>query len=466
MITIDDSLRPEDLEDSLHRMWEASGRKILAIERDYDFSRGSPVYTAEGRYTTRGWTEWTEGFCYGSAILQYDATADAVFLELGREATRRRMAGHLTHFGVHDHGFNNLSTYGNLLRLARELDSADAGWEIEFHALALKVSGAVQARRWTSLPDGLGYVYSFNGPHSLFADTMRSMRALAVAHLLGQKLLGEGDRAVSLLDRMVRHSRTTSRYTVYYGEGRDSYDLSGRVAHESIFNLNDGSYRCPSTQQGFSPFSTWTRGLAWIMLGYAELLEFLPSVADAELEPHGGRNEVTAWMERACRVTCDFYLEQTPTDGIPYWDTAAPGLAQLGDYRDRPSDPFNAWEPVDGSAAAIAAQGLLRYGRYKEAAGDPGASRYWQAGLTTARTLLSDVYLDTSDTHQGLLLHSIYHRPNGWDHVPSGRRVPSGESSMWGDYHLRELALYLLRIVKHKPYLTFFDGALRWPDAR
>ena len=30
------------------------------------------------------------------------------------------MASHLTHVGVHDHGFNNVSTYGNLLRLMRE----------------------------------------------------------------------------------------------------------------------------------------------------------------------------------------------------------------------------------------------------------------------------------------------------------------------------------------------------------
>ena len=30
------------------------------------------------------------------------------------------MAPHVSHIGVHDHGFNNVSTYGNLLRLVRE----------------------------------------------------------------------------------------------------------------------------------------------------------------------------------------------------------------------------------------------------------------------------------------------------------------------------------------------------------
>ena len=55
-----------------------------------------------------------------------------------------------------------------------------------------------------------------------------------------------------------------------------------------------------------------------------------------------------------------------------------------------------------------------------------------------------------------LLLHSIYHRPNGWDYIPPGRIVPCGESSMWGDYHMRELALIVGREAKGQPYYTFF----------
>ena len=34
--------------------------------------------------------------------------------------------------------------------------------------------------------------------------------------------------------------------------------------------------------------------------------------------------------------------------------------------------------------------------------------------------------------------------------------VPQGESSMWGDYHLMELAVYLKRIVEGEEYYTFF----------
>jgi unsaturated chondroitin disaccharide hydrolase len=59
--------------------------------------------------------------------------------------------------------------------------------------------------------------------------------------------------------------------------------------------------------------------------------------------------------------------------------------------------------------------------------------------------------------HQGLILHSVYHRPRGWDYLPEEQKIPSGESSMWGEYHAPELALLLLREITREPYYTFFD---------
>jgi hypothetical protein len=328
-------------------------------------------------------------------------------------------------------------------------------WEKEFYELALKVSGAIQAARWTDLGGDQGYIYSFNGPHSLFADTIRSLRSLAVAYQLGHVLMGERDRKISLLARLIRHAESTARYNVYFGEGRDAYDVRGRVVHESIFNLNDGSYRCPSTQQGYSPFSTWTRGLAWILCGYPEELEFLSTLPESEFSEFGGKQKILEYFLRTATAVADFYIQQTPTDGIPYWDTGAPGLVSLGKYLERPADPYNDFEPVDSSAAAIAAQGLLRLGNYCTRAGLKG-EEYSAAGLTVARTLFAEPYLSLKPDHEGLILHSVYHRPNGWDYIPPGRKVPCGEASMWGDYHARELAVLIKRMAEGKPYLKFF----------
>jgi len=355
MIQIRRDLTSAALVPKLHRLFELSAAKIRSLEDSWQPSQGSPVCTADGRYASRGWTEWTQGFQFGSAILQFDATGDREFLEAGRERTVSVMAPHVTHTGVHDHGFNNVSTYGNLLRLMNEGRIPENTWERNFYELALKCSGAVQAARWSRTAEGGGYLYSFNGPHSLFVDTIRSARALVLSHQLGHVLMAENDRRISLFDQ----------------------------------------------------------------------------------------SEAIATFEKAARATCNFYIDNTPPEGIPYWDTGAPGLAKLGDWRAEPVDPIHGPEPVDSSAAAIGAQGLLRLGRRL------CDERFWQAGLTVCNTLFDEPYLSTKPEHQGLILHSVYHRPNGWDAKP-------GESSMWGDYHARELALYLLRMAEGGPYLKFW----------
>jgi len=456
MIQLDAAPTLESLRPRLEHLFELSAAKIHALAQAWEPSQGAPVITVEGRYTSRAWTEWTQGFQFGSALLQFDATGEPWFLAYGRKNTLQVMPPHLTHFGVHDHGFNNVSTYGNLWRLVREGKSSAGEFERECCELALKVSGAVQAARWSFLRDGRGYIYSFNGPHSLFADTLRSLRSLALAHRLGHVLWGESDQRIPLLERLIHHASVTAEYAVFYGEARDHYDVRGRVAHESIFNVNDGLYRCPGTQQGYSPFTTWTRGLAWIMLGFAEQLEFLATVSDNELAPLGGRSEIEGWMLRAAEATADYYLEQSPSDGIPYWDTGAPNLAKLGDYLNRPSDPHNEYEPVDSSAAAVAAQALWRLGACLLARSPEESGRYRRAALVVAAALCDRPYLSEDPSHQGLILHSLYHRPQGWDYVPPGHKIPCGESSQWGDYHARELALLLLRQLRGEPYLTFF----------
>ena len=454
---INDSITLDQLKPKLDHLFELSGKKILAIEDTWASSRGTPVFTAAGKYTTRGWTEWTQGFQFGSAFLQFDATDDEQFLQIGRQNTVEKMAPHVTHIGVHDHGFNNASTYGNLRRLILEGRIPHNDWELHFCELALKASAAVQGSRWSQTKDGKGYIYSFNGPHSLFSDTIRSLRVLALGHSLGHVLMSEADEQISLLERLLHHSETTATFNVYYGVGRDAFDLRGRVAHESIFNMNNGSYRCPSTQQGYSPFTTWTRGLAWIITGYAEQLEFFDTLTDDDLAPYSGKSQAIGHMLKAAKATSDFYIENTASNGIPYWDTGAPGLTKLGRYLERPGEPFNDIEPVDSSAATIAAQGLIRLGNYLKKHRDMDAGkRYYQAGLTVAEALFSEPYLSESDGHQGLILHSVYHRPNGWDYIPEGGTIPCGESSMWGDYHARELGLLLFKELEGKPYLTFF----------
>src|SRR3984885_12392725 len=400
------TLKANDLSPAVERTLQLATEKTLRLDRRWKVTDGAPVMTIAGRYTARIWTQWTQGFQYGNSLLCFELTGNRDLLTIAQRHVVADMAEHLTHTGVHDHGFNNISTYGHLRRLMLEGRIPINPWDLHYYELALKVSGAVQAARWTSLKDGLGYIYSFNGSHSLFIDTIRTLRICCIAHLLGHRLQGEQDTRISLLDRALTHAKTTARFNLYYGEGRDQYDrpeLRGRTVHEAVFNPASGVFRCPSTQQGYSAFTTWTRGLAWGMLGFAELMEFCWQAKYAPTVDQLPQDleSTLPWLERAARASCDFYIQQgTASDGICYWDTGAPQLYRLGDWQAKATDPYNDYEPVDASASAIAAQGLLRLGHLLGAAGEV----YTQAGLTIANELLREPYLAVDPQHEGLLL--------------------------------------------------------------
>ena len=430
---------------------------LRRFSRQDPFDRG--VLAARGRRarssrstagtSARGWTEWTQGFQFGSALLQFDATGDRdVPGARPRRARSTRMAPHLTHIGVHDHGFNNVSTYGNLWRLARE-GRFDAG-EWERALLRARAQGERRragARAGRRLPGG-GFIHSFNGAHSLFVDTIRSLRALALAHQLGHRLLGRAGRA----DQPARAAGPARaghrRFSVYYGRGRDAYDVRGRVAHESIFNAANGSYRGPSTQQGYSPFSTWTRGLAWAMLGFAEQLEFLATVRDDDARARiraAARRRSTAGCSRprGRPATSTSITPPRPTafrTGTPA-RPASQRSATGGTARPTRSTTTSRWtarrprsphRACCGSAASSA-----RAARTARATSRPAS-----ACSTTLHRSGRPVPRQRRRTRACCCTRSIT-GPNGWDHVPRGSTIPRGESCQWGDYHLREAALYV-----------------------
>ena len=183
----------------------------------------------------------------------------------------------------------------------------------------------------------------------------------------------------------MQHARATAQYNVYYGRGRDRFDVRGRVAHESLFNVANGTYRGPSTQQGYSPFTTWTRGLAWAMLGFAEQLEFLEIVPDEALQAAGGRAAVEAMMLDAARATCDHYIDdrrrptafRTGMPARPAWRRSATG-AIARPIRSTIASRSTARRPRSR------AQGLLRLGRLLRARGDPDC-RHATAGRPPRR---------------------------------------------------------------------------------
>ena len=351
------------------------GRQDPLDRRQLEAEDGSPVFTVEGRYRARGWTEWTQGFQFGSALLQFDATGDEQFLDLGR-AAHARADGAAPH--PHGRARSRLQQRQHLRQpVAAGARRTDRGERV---GIALLRAGAQGQRRRAGAsldagsPRAASSIPSTARTRCSSTPSARCARWRS-AHVLGQRLMEEQDAAISLLDRLLDHARTTAHYNVYFGRGRDGYDVRGRTAHESLFNVASGTYRGPSTQQGYSPFSTWTRGLAWAMLGFAEQLEFLATLA--------GRSAATPSMllDAAHRHLRPLHRRsdrgrrhsRTGTPARPGWRCCPTGAIT-------PSDPFNEHEPVDSSAAAIAAQGLLRLARLLASARTPARGRSLHAG--------------------------------------------------------------------------------------
>ena len=114
------TLSARDLVPAVERALGLATEKTLRLDRRWNASDGAPVITFAGRYIGRSWTQWTQGFQYGNALLCFDMTGDEDQLTAARRHVVSDMAEHLSHVGVHDHGFNNISTYGNLRRLMLE----------------------------------------------------------------------------------------------------------------------------------------------------------------------------------------------------------------------------------------------------------------------------------------------------------------------------------------------------------
>ena len=91
-LKIDPRLTAQKLLPRINRVFDLSTTKILNLEKSWNPAQGTPVFTVKGKYTSRGWTEWTQGFQFGAALLQYDATGEKEFLNLGRAQTLRWMA--------------------------------------------------------------------------------------------------------------------------------------------------------------------------------------------------------------------------------------------------------------------------------------------------------------------------------------------------------------------------------------
>ena len=356
----------------LEEAFEFGTSQVKKMMRVWTPDRPAPVHTLKGKWYRPPtlWTDWTPGFYAGMMWIIHERTGDAWWRKKAQDYSRKLERRKFDR-DVHDLGFVFMSTYKRWYDLLAE------GREKNRIKNILITAGNTQSMRYQEVGND-NYIYSFNGRQSLFIDVMMNIRLLYWAY--------QESGNDNLKVRATQHALTTSKYLVH---------PDGAATHEGIFNPENGEFRCLSTQQGWSPFTCWARGLAWAIYGFTDTFTYTRD---------------KRFLETAQRCA-DFYIKKTPKDGVPYWDYGAPSIPK---------------EPWDSSAAAVTASGLWELAKVAKVK----KNLYRDMAIKIMDTLTSRRFLAKGHKDQGgILLHGVYHKPRNWG---------VDESVMWGEYFFME----------------------------
>jgi unsaturated chondroitin disaccharide hydrolase len=329
-----------------------------------------PMYTVNGQFgqDQQRWTNWCDGFLPGILFMLADVTGESRWLDSAVERATP-LEDRQYDRSVHDLGFLFFSTYRRWLDLDGPEDRI---------VPVLVQAGKTMGMRFMEKGQ---YLRSFMEPASLFIDIMMNVGTVFYAGLET-----EDDHLMAIANRHCR----TSRRTLLRGDGS--------TAHEAIFDLETGQALRQSTQQGFRADSCWSRGLAWSLYGFTRSYE------------QSGELDYLA----AAMLNADYYLENTPPDGIAPWDYDAPA-----------EGPLSASQQ-DTSTAAIAAAGLLDL---SELMPDQIRARAYADFALTSLTSLTDRFLQRRPGFEGILDGGVYHIHKG---------LGVDEAVLFGDYFFVE----------------------------
>jgi unsaturated chondroitin disaccharide hydrolase len=346
----------------------AAGQVWRLTEAEPDYF---PMYTEGGQWRHGGesWTNWCEGFLGGQLWLLYLHTGDPRF-RARAEHYSRLIEHRKNDRSVHDLGFLFWPTWKRWYDLA-----GDPAVDRVVDRVVVEAGRTLSLR----FVETGRYLRSFVAEESLFIDIMMNAGIIFYA----AERTGDDE----LLRRATQHCLTTRRNLVR-GDGS--------TAHEGIFDTASGAFLRQSTHQGWRADSSWARGQAWALYGFATAYRFT----------HDPRFLETA---EAC---ARYYIERTPAHGVPPndWDEPQPA------------------RPYESSAAAIAASGLWDLSCLVQDAAR--AAGYREYALRILHTLTGPEFLaDGTPGWQGVLKHGVYHERRG---------LGIDESVMWGEYFFLE----------------------------
>lgn len=370
-------------------MWKDAIEDVVlkTIHNINRFNGLFPHTSDQDEYQLNDNDNWTNGFWSGLLWLCAEYSGDE-FIHRTAWATEEQMRERLEKGQAIDH-----HDIGFLYSL-----SSKARWIVEQDEEAKRtalLAADVLMRRWranSQLIQAWGPARDPENGGRIIIDSLMNLPLLYWASVQ------TGDSRYS--DAALAQAEKIRRYLV---RGDDS------SYHTFYFNQSDGEPLRGATQQGWKDGSTWSRGQAWGIYGFALSYRY------TRLGPH---------LETSRRMA-RFFIEHLPEDHVVYWDFDV---------------PINADTERDSSASAIAASGMLELISHLDEQ-DPDYEYFSFAIERTMKSLITN-YATIGDRHaQGLLKHGAYSVIEG--------KSPNA-FTIWGDYFYMEALMKLQ--VHHKGY--------------
>lgn len=356
---------------------DAIAKTLKNIER---FEGKFPHVSSNGTYELNENNDWTNGFWSGMLWLCYEYTQDERFRNAADQTVtsfHQRLKDHVV-LDHHDIGF--------LYSL-----SSKAQWIVEKDEAARQLTlqaADLLMNRWCE-PGGYIQAWGQKG------DAKEGGRII-IDCLLNLPLLywaSEQTGNPSYMEAARIQAEKSRRYLV---RGDDS------SYHTFFFHPETGEPIGGATHQGYTNGSTWTRGQAWGVYGFALSYRYTKD---------------KKFLEASKRLA-RYFLEHLPDDHVAYWDFNAP--IERDTYR-------------DSSASAIVAAGLLELLSLMEQQ-DP-ERLYFQEHLEKSMTSLVQKYATIGEKDaEGLLKHGSYYVHGG---------LSPDDYMIWGDYYYLEALMRL-----------------------
>ncbi len=405
--------------DTLHPIGTRSYKEAIDLvhkEIDRTAAKWEPIITAaqpgsvnaqagagfftDGSNQTGEWQSqkgffWTGGFWTGELWKMYALTHDEKYRRWAELWTSRMTGGENDQ--NHDTGF--LYFYSSV-----------AGYE-QTHDAKLRESAIRAADHLLSMYNPVTQLipaWEKNGDDSII-DTMMNLQLLWWA----SRDTGDAKYRDAALKHALRSAEWFVRndgsviQSVHYnpGDNRQDFRLHGGAPRgDEAFsfpnNAKPGERVFYHTHQGFSWETSWSRGTAWALYGFAT----------AYRETHDPR------LLEAAQKIADFVTVNLPDDYVPWYDFHDEGVI----YRNR-----------DSSAAAIAANGFLQLSRLVR---DPQKAQAYRSEAERITHSLIDRYLTPTFEGDG--------SPPGILRHGSGTR-PADGMLIYGQYYLLETLMAL-----------------------